>query len=444
MTYPKITLTKTKRMFFLVFLVLLFLITAPILIMYSIGYRLDIENKKIVETGVISIDIRPKDADVYLSGVKINKKIPIRLTNRAPGTYSLKIEKAGYKTWEKNIDVKSKQTTYIKDVNLIKDSLPISIFLDKEKKIKEYYPSSDGSYIILVSEEKNTDLFELFNTQTKEIDLIDRIPVGYDRHIEWSPFDNFILITKNRGSTVSLTLLSADLPEKTKVHTIRRDENNFYQWQKKSLAPTIYTAEKNSIVKFTTIDYKELYKYNDSETWYIDSDEKLWTKKGNIIKLESSDEEQKIIITENENFERIIDINENHAILKNENKIFVISRKEDEKSQTINANYFIFNPSTKEWLVWSPWELWSIYEHNKPALLNRTSDKILSVFPLDKVGELLVVSEGNGLTAFNPGYYVSQGLYKGEIRGASVNQKTKTINFFGKVAEKEGLFELEY
>lgn len=443
MTYPKITLTKTKRKLFLGFLVLLFLITAPILIMYSIGYRLDIENKKIVETGVISIDIRPKDVTIYLSGVKINKKIPIRLTNRAPGTYSLKIEKPGYKTWEKNIDVKSKQTTYIKDVTLLKDALPTTVFLDKENKIKEYYPSSNGEYIILVSEEKNTDLFELLNTQTKKIDLIDRIPVGYDRHIEWSPFDNFILITKNRSETISLTLLSANEPEKTKVHTLKRDkEKKHFQWQKKSLTPTLYTKNHNDIVKLTMNDYKELYKYENFETWYIDSSERLWTKKGNIIKLESGEEQ--ILIKENENFERIIDINENHAIVKNENKIFVIPRVEEELTEAINATSFMFNPSTKEWLVWSPWELWSIYEHNKPALLNRTSDKILSIFPLDKVGELLVVSEGNGLTAFNPGYYVTQELYKGEIHSASVNQKIKTIHFLGKVAEKQGLFELEY
>ena len=224
MTYPKTIINRAVRRIFFFTLVVIFFISAPIMIMYSIGYRYDWATKQILETGVISIDVYPTDAEVYLSDVKINKKIPIRLTNRAPGTYNLRIEKVGYKKWEKNIDVKSKQTTYIKNVSLLRDTLPTSTLTNAEKNIKSIYPSSDGNYILLASEKNNLEILELFNTQTKEINTISSFPVKTEYQIEWSPFDNHLIIVNNRTETVAITLLSANNQNNPQTYIIKRDD----------------------------------------------------------------------------------------------------------------------------------------------------------------------------------------------------------------------------
>jgi len=445
MSYPKIILNKRARRLFFGFLVLIFFVSTPILVMYTIGYRYDWQTNRILETGVISIDAEPRDANVFLSNVHITKRLPFRLTNRAPGTYNLRIEKTGYKTWSKNIDVSSKQTTYIKNISLLKDALPVPVFSNNERDIKEIKSSPDGSYIIIISAKDNIEIIELFNTQTKEIHTISRLPLSIKSNTQWSPFDNSILITAQRKDAISLTVISASNPDAPKAYSITKDSGeNYFQWQKDAPTPTLFTRDGNYLIKLTLNERKNIHSIKKTDKWYIDTKEKLWLYKDNIISLKSSnDPRDSIAITNNQSIKKIIDINEQRIILLADKNIFIIPRDSDDQLESINATSFVFNPATKEYIVWSPWELWSIYEHNQPALLNRTSDNMISVFPLDDVGALLVANSDK-LIAFNPGYYISQELFYGEIKSASVNHKTKTIYFLGKVGEKEDLFELEY
>ena len=398
-----------------------------------------------MDTGVLSVDASPRDADVYLNGVHVAQKLPLRVTNRIPGAYNLRIEKIGYKSWEKNVDIKSRQTTYIKDIGLIKESLPVSLFLKNEKNIQSILPSSDGNYLLIISAQDQVNAIELYNTKTKEIQLISSFPLKTEYSVEWSPFDNSILIATKHETALSLMLLSAGNPKNSKTYEIQPGAGkNRFQWQKNAIIPALFTRDGNYLVKITINEYEKKYKISDYDNWYMDAKEKLWGGKGNRIFMVYSEEpKDEIIIPDGENINKIIDINEERGIIKSDKNIFVIPRDKEEKIETIEAESFIYNPGTKEWLAWSPWELWSIYEHGKPALLNRTGDNIISVFPLDAVGALLVVNK-NGLTAFNPGYYVTQQLFNGKILGSSANQEIKTIYFLGKVAEKEGLFELEY
>ena len=448
MTYPKTIVNRIIRRIFFYFLTAIFFIFAPILVMYSIGYRLDWNNKSIVETGVISIDIQPKDAIVYISGVKINKKLPLQLTNRLPGTYELRIEKIGYKTWEKNIDVKSKQTTYIKDINLLRDLLPIPVFSKDDRKISYIYPSASGNFLILIIDKNNSKIIELFNLQTKNIYQISRLPENINYSVEWSPFDDSVLIsadsTDNHESK-TVTLLSAKNPDNLKTYILQKDNyDNHFQWQKEVLSPIVFTREEKNLIKISLNGYKKIHQIKISDKWYVDNLEKLWLNEENkIFSTSANEEKNKIIISGlNENIQKIIDMNKDRIILKSSQNT-IVAFQNTSKFETINANSITYNPATKEWLAWSPWELWSIYENSNIALLNRTSDNMTAVFPLDNFGVLIIVNK-NGISSFNPGYYVSQTIFNGEVKTASVNQKNKTIYFLGKINDKENLFELEY
>ncbi|OGH83314.1 MAG: hypothetical protein A2469_04270 [Candidatus Magasanikbacteria bacterium RIFOXYC2_FULL_40_16] len=444
MVYPDSYNDKRFRRIFFIALVVIFFTVAPVLILYSMGFRIDWENKKIIETGVVSIDIEPKEAQVYLNNIRITKSMPIRLTNRTPGTYNLKISLPGYKTWEKNIDIKSRQTTYIKNIILLKDSLPIAVN-NSPNNIDLFLPSTDGKYILLSSVDGNVRNIELFNSETKSFLPIFNLPSNLDYKLEWSPFDNHILFTKFQKNTASLNILSADDPEKIENLTIpmREKDKFYYQWQKNSPIPTIFTNKDGKIFKFTINGDEYIFDLDSDIKWYIDELGKLWVFENNTLKIESEKDGQNSIPLSNiSEIEKIIDINNNRAVVMTNGQAAIVSREEN-RQETINTSNFQRNPYTNEWLTWSSWELWSIYEHDKPALLNRTSDNIKSVFPLDEVGALTIINN-QGITAFNPGYYVSQNLYNGEVYGASVNRQKKKIYLFGKVGSNVGLYELDY
>jgi len=408
------------------------------------GYRLDIENKKIIETGVISIDIKPKEAEVYLNDIKITKKIPIRLTNRTPGTYNLKISLPGYKTWEKNIDVKSKQTTYIKNINLLKDSLPTAIDNTKNN-IDSFLPSTDGRFILLSSTKNKTTNIELFDSQSEEFSPLFKLPENTKYQLEWSPFNNYILFTKFEKNIASISILNADNTDTITNYEVLIDKEKVlhYQWQKNSPIPTIFIDENNKIFRLTTNTSEQMFNLSSTTIWYIDDLEKFWIlEKDNLIVKNSNDSQDKISIPNPLGIKKIIDINNYRAILQTDTEVLIISREQN-KQEAIHTLNFHRNTSTNEWLTWSAWELWSIYEHDKPALLNRTSDNIKFVFPLDDVGALAIVNN-HGIESFNPGYYVNQNLYNGEVYNASVYKRENRIYFFGKVGDKTGLYELNY
>lgn len=83
----------------------MFLLIAPSIVLYSQGYRIDFENKKITQTGGLFLKISPKQADIYLNG-KLSRKTDFffgsaLIENLLPKKYKLEIKKTGYQSWKK-------------------------------------------------------------------------------------------------------------------------------------------------------------------------------------------------------------------------------------------------------------------------------------------------------------------------------------------------------
>lgn len=98
--------------------VLLFLVTAPAVVLYTAGYRFDFRTQSLVKTGALSVTTVPRGAQLLLSGDAKLTKTPSLLKNVIPGTYELTLSKERYHSWQRQIQVNSRETTFIEDVNL--------------------------------------------------------------------------------------------------------------------------------------------------------------------------------------------------------------------------------------------------------------------------------------------------------------------------------------
>src|SRR3989338_10563832 len=127
MEYPGAHLIKPIRRLILVTFIVAFFLITPLMLLYTTGYRYDWKAGIIRETGGLSIDATPVDADVYLNDLPLDSSLPIRLKNITPKKYHIKISARGYFDWEKEIIVERKQTTYIKDIQLLKKNEPVKI-----------------------------------------------------------------------------------------------------------------------------------------------------------------------------------------------------------------------------------------------------------------------------------------------------------------------------
>ncbi|MFA5271800.1 MAG: PEGA domain-containing protein [Candidatus Omnitrophota bacterium] len=103
-----------RKIFFWFFL-LLFLVSTPIILYYSLGYKFDIDSKKFLKTGAISIKTFPKGINVYLDGTKINETTPCTLRDLLPKEYTLILVRDGFYPYEMKVEVRPSQ---IQDIDI--------------------------------------------------------------------------------------------------------------------------------------------------------------------------------------------------------------------------------------------------------------------------------------------------------------------------------------
>ena len=66
-------MTKKSRTLLFFFLLIVFLVVGPSIIMYSQGYRFDTSKMKFIETGGIYVKTNPGDASVFINGKYENR-----------------------------------------------------------------------------------------------------------------------------------------------------------------------------------------------------------------------------------------------------------------------------------------------------------------------------------------------------------------------------------
>jgi hypothetical protein len=443
--YPKTKLTKPVRRGIMLFLIVTYLVTAPIIVFYTAGYRYDFTANEIKQTGVLSVDVKPENTQVYLNNVLIKKNLPIYLPNRAPGSYKIRISLPGYKNWEKDILIESKKTAYIKNVTLFKESLPMEIMKEYTKKILDVSFSPTAAFSLVTTEKDGIYEIDLVNLNDFSSQTMLRAKADAKPEISWSPFNDFAFIKTGAEKTESIMLFDANNPTANKNYDFNKKSDSA-QWAKNTSIPMLYVKNDDQIFSLNTEISKELAK-TSVDVWYIESENAIWLKTENkgLVLIDSNDRETKRLVLREET-DKIIDINSSRVITGNDQNIIITQMENNSVKDTVTTptqNIF-FNPKTGEWLAWSPWELWTIYGDGKTALLNRTGEKINFVLPLDDYGVLLLASE-NKITGFNPGYYITHELLDNvKIKQISANTEQRKIFFFGEVAGEKGLFELEY
>lgn len=449
MAYPDIILTRRMRIAFMLTLITAFLIIAPLILLFTAGYRYDFTNHTVMETGVISVDVFPRDAEVYLNGVKIDKKIPIRLANRAPGLYQLSIKRDGYQEWSKDIEVKSKQTTYVRDLTLFPHASPQKV-RQFPYNILEAKFSHDGRYLLAVIRDKNMYEVRLYDTNSLQETTITRDNADRVPHISWSPTVPSAVIAMTQGNTTYTHIFSAMQPDAVKVYSHEGTiTSSDIQWSTGSEGEKLFVRTADNTVHSLTQEQATLYATAPSNAWYADpAQDTLWFYEESRAVLTQQKDEKVTIFSLPIKIRRIIDTNGARLIVQTtDNTIAIIpfSNQQLGEVKSLPTTSIAQNAQTGEWISWSDSEIWNIHADGNANLLNRTSENIESVMGLDQYGVLLMKT-GNGLIAFNPGYYTTHTLLpiKSSVQPIALNTRTRHILFFAKVEEEFGLYKLKY
>lgn len=122
--------------------IIAFLITAPLLILYTAGYRYSWKKQKISHTGTLVLASKPRGATITLNDYQIAEKTPARLTNLFPNEYIIEIKKPGYYPWKKKLPIYSQNTTFAENIILFKQA-PEKNLLNREFNNPEYLEADE-------------------------------------------------------------------------------------------------------------------------------------------------------------------------------------------------------------------------------------------------------------------------------------------------------------
>lgn len=222
---------KYRRIIFYIFAVL-FLVSAPFVLLYATGYRYNLKKNKFEKTGALVLNTLTKNSSFYLDGKQYGGKNEFRIKYLLPGEYETKLTKSGYFDWQKKIIVESQFTTFIKDARLIQNNLPANIINGAPER---FYPAQSQLKFLYVKNEKGLPQFGeagkqslmLFDAATENEKIIMALSSPII-DISWSPKnDKIILQTQNEFQIINIDNGKIEvLPIKNRILRLRWEDSN--------------------------------------------------------------------------------------------------------------------------------------------------------------------------------------------------------------------------
>ncbi len=446
MEYPGAVFTRPWRLFVLGIFIFLFCVLVPAVLLYTAGFRYDIKNGLLKATGSVNIDILPKNAVVYLNDLLIHKDIPIRLTNIKPQTYRLRISAPNYYDWEKQIVVTNEQTTYINNIHLLKKASPEQIATGTIPKIAL---STDGQYLAYTkaSSASSTELW-LYNTQKKIFLHIRSIASLKPVRLIWAPRTNFLALTDNSNSSPTLVVIdSENIEHQFDIQSTTSAPIISFEWRNTTEPELYYNTSTTLNVLFPRLQHQLPVATHTFMDWHIDDGE-LWALENStttgqlrIIKdvLGFMTPWTTITLPTNATTSgwRIAAAHKAVVWLKqlHSNELLLVTPN---KYRQFSQGQFVRSLKSGEWIIWTPWELWDFPEEGEPYLINRFSDTLAQVLPLDEA--TLALLRGNKLAILFSSYNIEQELAPQSISAFTVDTSRRILYF----VDNQGLWKLPY
>jgi len=194
-----------RRLLFFVF-ALGFFICAPLVVLYTAGYRYEFGSMHVIKTGALTISTIPKNVNIYLDGLLSSKRSPAVIDHIFPGKTTVRLTKDGYSSWEKTLQIEEGKSTFIANTILFLTESPKPFI--KKANVLSVTPLHEKLFAYLTKE--GTDIELNIHNATFENDRsiwkktynpkTTYTPV-------WSPDGQFVLLEEQTGTTKKYTLI---------------------------------------------------------------------------------------------------------------------------------------------------------------------------------------------------------------------------------------------
>ncbi len=188
-------MTQNFRRFFALAMVVVFVVVAPPLVLYSLGYRFDTSRRAILKTGALLIATTPRGALLALDGRTLKQRTPTVLRNLLPGQHTVRLTRDGYAPWEKKITIVANRTAVFDSLLLVRSS-PRLLW---ERRLTGSQPlqSPDGSRLGWIDPSGHVAFADRDSSAPPRVTEVTATDV-----MAWSPFGRYLLARSNETGII--------------------------------------------------------------------------------------------------------------------------------------------------------------------------------------------------------------------------------------------------
>jgi hypothetical protein len=267
-----------RRLLFLAF-ALFFLTAAPLIVLYTAGYRYSPRSGLVLQTGVLSVQTIPRGASIAIDQTQIQKTTPFVVKRIVPGNYTVKLERKDYLPWESEIAIKPGATTFLQNILLLRDN-PAALLAALDIESPKISPIK--SHLIATSTANDWQEVRLINLQNNAEKIITRNPLTTDLVLDyaWSSDGLYFALQTTTGNVSVYTSegIALELPESNEhKHSsftwhpsignilYSTSENALYEWVISTNAMTITKIEQPQIAISETSSLRFIDNGNETE-----------------------------------------------------------------------------------------------------------------------------------------------------------------------------------
>lgn len=201
-------LTKVRRRIIFYCAIFAFLVFVPVIVFYALGYNIDFGNRTILRTGGIFIKANESGFRLFLnnelSGNASFLSRGVLASDIKPDLYNARIEKEGFRPWQKFIRVEAEKITEFRSVFLLPETVPEREVLDMARRglTIASLDALSGSPWLMVHVNERSNLTYFFNADAESFDAVESFT-----EFRWDPDERRLLVRREnprRWAVISL------------------------------------------------------------------------------------------------------------------------------------------------------------------------------------------------------------------------------------------------
>ncbi|MFA6524991.1 MAG: PEGA domain-containing protein [Patescibacteria group bacterium] len=375
---------KKYRRIYALSLVFVFIIVAPLLILYATGFRYDFNEYKVIKTGVLAVDSDPRNAQIEINGEATGAKTPKVVKNLFPGEYSVLIEKQGYFPWEKILPVFANQATTTERVSLLKTDGPTLV---TEEKVTDLVFSTANSYFAYITNPDGVNPALIVKQQNTLRTVLSISTIGRDQQPVFSEGERFIFLKDIKTNYITRVLslsgqydiLLKDITDFPVLNLIESGSDSvLYAVTENGLSQLNLT--ENSIQLLIAGRIQDALTINESVYYIQDKENYPVLYKSNAVNFKSAEEISTFSSNDQYRLSHSVqDYITVHDLINKELSLIKIQNQFSITLDKLNPDVigFSWSPDINNLLLYNDFEIW-VYnpELKQQDLLIRSSGKI--------------------------------------------------------------------